>query len=308
MLQSLYEVATQVAILFILIAVGFICTKKKMFDEKSIKSLANFVLYIVIPTVIINSFNKDFDATLGKKLLICVACSLGLHALFILLTYAFIHDKDDAKKRVLQFGAVFSNCGFMSLPLQQALLGDEGVFLGAAYVGVFNLITWTYGLVLISGNKSEISLKKNFINPGVIGVAAGLVLFLTPIKLPEILSMPLHHFANMNTPLPMVIIGFYLAQITTFSVLKDSRLILGIFLRLLLFPLLGLGIMYLIGLRKTILVCMTIAASAPTAANTTMFAAKYDKDTQTSVTMVAFSTLLSIITMPVVVSLAMSLM
>ncbi len=307
MISSFSAVAVQVAVLFILISIGFICSKKNIFDEHTIKHLTNFILYFVTPTVVINSFNRDYDPLLVKKLLISVGCGALLHFLSIVLSFILIHDKDKAKQAVLRYGIIFSNCGYMALPLQNALLGTEGIFLGTAYIAVFNLLTWTFGLVLMSGDVKEISIKKVFINPGIIGIVTGLIIFLTPIKLPVIIASPIQHLANLNTPLPMFVIGYYLAQITTLAVLKDFKLVLGIFIRLVLCPLAALGILYFMGIRDNILPAMVIAVSAPSAANTTMFAAKYEKDTQTAVTMVAIGTLFSILTMPLVVSAAIAL-
>lgn len=307
MISSFYAVAIQVAVLFILISIGFICAKKSIFDEHAIKNLTHFILYFVTPTVVINSFNREYDPLLVKKLIVSAGCGAALHFLNILISYLLIHDKDQAKKTVLRYGIIFSNCGYMALPLQNALLGTEGVFLGTAYIAVFNLLTWTYGLILMSGTTKEISVKKIIINPGIIGITVGLIIFLTPVKLPVIIASSVQHLANLNTPLPMMIIGFYLAQITSFAVLKDKMLLWGIFIRLVICPLVALGLLYALNIRSNVLPAMVIASSAPTAANTTMFSAKYEKDTQTSVTMVAMSTLFSIITTPLIVSMAIAL-
>lgn len=307
MLISLISVAKQVFILFILIGIGFLCAKRKVFSESSIKNLTTFILFFVTPCVIVNSFHRDFDPALGKKLLICLGCAVLQHGINILLATFLIRDKDRARRNVMQYGTVFSNCGYMALPLQNALLGSEGVFLGAVYIAVFNLLTWTYGIALMSGDRKEITLKKIILNPGVLGVLAGLILFLTPITLPEVILSPIQHLAALNTPLPMIVIGFYLAQITSFQMLKDKYLLLSITLRMIITPIIGLGIMYLLGIRGIPLVAMCIAATAPTAANTTMFAARFDKDTKIGVSMVTFSTLVSIVTMPLIVSFAMKL-
>jgi len=308
MFTSFSAVVTQVAILFILIGIGYICSKKGIFDEHTIKHLTHFILYFVTPAVVINAFNREYDPLLAKKLLISAGCAAAAHGLSILLSYLLIHDKEQAKRAVLRYGIIFSNCGYMALPLQNAILGTEGIFLGTAYIAVFNLLTWTYGLVLMSGSFKEISAKKIFINPGILGIVTGLILFFSPVHLPQIIASPILHLSNLNTPLPMFVIGFYLAQITSFAVLKDIKLISGIFIRLVLCPVAVMAFMLLIGVRDNILPAMVIAASAPAAANTTMFAAKYEKDTQTSVTMVAMSTLFSIITMPLLVTAAVSLM
>ena len=192
----------------------------------------------------------------------------------------------------------------MAIPLQKALLGEEGVFYGAAYVAVFNLVLWSYGVLAMSGERKNLSSRKLLINPGVIGLAAGLLLFFSGLRLPAFLEAPVGHLASLNTPLPMLIVGFYLADADLKSALRDRRLLLSMGLRLLAVPLLTLGILYLFGMRGTLLTSCVIAASAPAAAATTMFATRYEKDTRLSVNLVAMSTLFSMLTMPLVVGLA----
>lgn len=305
MIENLLSVSTQVLILFILIGLGFLCAKKAIFTEASIKNLTNFVLYFVTPCVVIASFHRDFDSALAKKLITCAVVAVFQHGLNILLAHTLIRDKNDGKRIAMQYAVVFSNCGYMALPLQSAILGSEGVFLGAAYICVFNLLCWTYGLVVMSGDIHAFSGKKLILNPGVIGVAVGLVLFLTPLKLPAILLEPVNHLSALNTPLPMVIIGFYLAQITSFKFLKDPQIVFTMLLRLVITPAIGFVIMKLCHLDSAVITSMVIASCAPCAANTTMFSAKYNRDTQTAVTLVTMSTLFSIITMPLLVSFAM---
>ena len=214
-------------------------------------------------------------------------------------------DPEESRQIVLRFGTVFSNCGYMALPLQQAILGNDGVFYGAAFIAVFNLVNWTYGLFLMGGKETKITAKKVFINPGVIGISIGLLLFLTPLELPTLILSPVQSLAALNTPLPMLIIGYYMAKITSFSVLKDKKLVLSICLRLVFLPLCVFGILYACGLRGTLFTSMVIAASAPTAANTVVFSAMFKRDSSLAVAQVAISTLFSILTMPLIVSLTM---
>lgn len=305
MITSFLSVAQQVLILFILLMIGFICTKAKFFTEECIAGIAKFVLYTVTPCVIVNSFNREFDASMLKGLGISFLVSLGVHIFCILVVTFLIKDKNESRQIVLRFGTVFSNCGYMALPLQQAILGSEGVFYGAAFIALFNLVNWTYGLFLMGGKETKITLKKIFINPGVIGVSIGLILFLTPLKLPTLILTPVQNLAALNTPLPMVIIGYYMAKIKSFAVLKDSKLILAIFLRLIAIPLVVLGALILFGLRGTILTSMVIAASAPTAANTVVFSSLFKRDSELAVALVALSTLFSILTMPLIIGITM---
>lgn len=303
--ESFFILGQQVAILFIMIFVGFICAKRGFFSDEGIKSVTNFVLYIIIPCVIINSFHREFDHEMMQGLIKAFFAALFVHLLNIVVANLLIHDKDEARERVLKFATIFSNCGYMALPLQEALLGKDGIFLGAVFIAVFNIINWTYGLFLMGGKGTKISIKTALLNPGVIGVFFGFIFFLTPLKLPQILLTPLQCFASMNTPLPTIIIGFYLAKVPGFAVLKDAKLCLALVLRLVVLPVAAALILYACGLRGDLLASMVIAASAPCAANTAMFAGKFDRDTSLSVTLVSVSTLFSILTMPVIVQFCM---
>lgn len=156
----------------------------------------------------------------------------------------------------------------------------------------------------MSGDKKTLSPKHLLLNPGVIGVAAGMALFLFSVHLPEVLSMPVSYMAALNTPLPMIIIGFYLSRTNLREALRDKKAYAAIALRLVAIPLLALFFMYLFQIRGVVLVACVIAAAAPIAAATTMFAAKFDRDTSLSVNLVSLSTLFSLATMPLIVGLA----
>ncbi|MBQ8794134.1 MAG: AEC family transporter, partial [Clostridia bacterium] len=199
---------------------------------------------------------------------------------------------------------IFSNCGFMSLPLQQSLLGDMGVFYGSSYIAIFNLFIWSYGIILMSGDKKYLSPKKLIINPGIIGLTIGLLIFLLSIPTPRILNDTVSYIAALNTPLPMIIIGYHLANSKISDGIKNIKCIFAIFLKLFAFPLLALGVMYICGIRGTLLISSLISCSAPTAAITTMFSAKFGRDTSLSVNLVSLSTILSLISMPILITLS----
>jgi predicted permease len=301
------NVFTQVVILFILIFLGAILTKKGVFTEKGISSMTDMVLLLVTPCVIIKSFIREFDSTTFKKLLISFLIAILSHIGFIILSRVLLRDKNERSQKVLQFGVIFSNCGYMSIPLQQALLGDDGIFYGASYIAIFQIFIWSYGLLLMSGDKKVLSPKKMLINPGVIGVSIGLIIFLLSIPVPKIIAEPISYLASLNTPLPMLIIGYHLMKSNILEGLRNIKCFFAIGIKLFLFPLLALLVMYLCGVRGTMLISSVISCSAPTAALTTMFSDKYSCDTALSVNMVSISTLLSLISMPILITLAQHL-
>lgn len=303
-LDNFLLIAQQVLVLFILIGVGFACGKAGVITEHASKKMTDIVLYVVTPCVMINAFQRPFSMDMLGQVLLAAGVALAILALSVVLVRLVFHDKDVARKKVLQFSVVFSNCGFMSLPLQKALLGDEGMFFGSVFVAIFNVVVWTYGLLDMSGDKKALSLKKLALNPGILGFIAGMLVFVTGVQLPVFVSQPIQHLANLNTPLPMLIIGYYLTNAKLKRAFTDWGAYVAMALRLAVIPLAVLFAMAPFGLNRHLVIAFVIACSAPTAATTTMFASKFNRDVELSVGIVAASTVLSIITMPLVVGLA----
>lgn len=301
--ESFVTVTQQVAVLAVLIGVGFVCGKARLLNEQAVKGITNVVLYIVNPCVIIASFQREWDAALLVNLLVMAGLALFVHVVAIVAGGLLIRDRDGARRAVLRFGAVFSNCGFMSLPLQQALLGADGVFYGAAFIAVSTLLAWTYGLVSMSGDRRALSARHIVTNPGIIGTSIGLVLFLLSVRLPPLIAQPVDYLAALNTPVPMLIIGFYLAQTRLGQMLRDKGLYLSLLVRLILTPLVTLAVLLLLRVDSTVAVATSVAAAAPAAATTTMFATKFGRDPVLSVNLVSLTTVASLLTMPVMIAL-----
>ena len=298
-------VFTQVSVLMLMIAVGFIAAKTGIMTEAGAACCTDIALIIATPCVIIKSLMRRFDAAVMKSLLLAVALTLLVQVLMITLGTLLLRSKDLKRQRTLRFGSNFANCGFMSLPLQEVMLGADVTLYGSAYVIMFNLVVWSYGVYLISGDKRYIQPKKLFVNPGIAGLLIGLIIFVFSVPVPQVLSSTVNYLAAIYTPLPMLIIGYHLSKTNVLKAFKDIKCIAAVILRLLVYPLVSLGVLYLLGVRGTLLVSVIISLSAPVAAVTTMFSSKFGGgDTALSVDMVSLSTVLSIITMPAVITLA----
>ncbi len=304
MLATFQLVGQQVVVLFLLMLVGAICNKVGFFGESEVKGLSKMVLYFVTPCVIVESFQREPNGTMIRNLLITMGIAFASYILGIVLANLCIHDKDKSKELVLRFGSVFGNCGFMSLPIEEALLGEDGVFYGAVFIAAFNLIVWTYGLAVMSGDKKNISLKKLAVNPGILGTIAGLIVFLFRISLPAVFQEPISFMADLNTPLPMIIIGYYLGNLKLHHLVENKKQYLSMLLKLLVIPGITLLMMWPLHLDKSVIMVCVIASAAPTAANTAMFAALFNRDSQLAAQMVSVGTLFSLITIPSMVALA----
>ena len=225
----------------------------------------------------------------------------------------FVRDGDESRERTLRFAVIFSNAGFMGIPLQQAVLGADGVFYGGVFVGVFNLFCWTYGLCLMSGSRDIVRPLRLLTNPGLVGIVLALVLFFGSVRLPAPLAEPVKMLADLNTPVAMIVIGYFLAGARMRTVLMMPKALFVMGLRLLMVPFLVLLVVWCVAsgcpavADAKMLTAVVIAASAPVAALTSVFSATYGRDTALAAGVVAFSTLLSILTMPIIVGLALTL-
>ena len=303
MLSSFADVGTQVLVLFVLIAVGALLSKLGLITENGSRTMTDVVLYAVTPCVIVNAFQRDYRPEMLIGLLTALLAAFLTLGFSVILAELLYRRTDVGRATVLKFSVVFSNCGFMALPLQQAVLGDDGVFYGAAYIAMFNIFMWTYGLLTMSRRTEWRSAVKAVLNPGIIGTAVGVILFVFSIKLPTVLASPVSMLASLNTPVPMLVIGYHLIHADLKRVLTDKGAYFAMALRLIVIPLIVMGVMTALRIDATVTTATVIAVSAPVAAFTTMMATKYGRDTELSAGIVSASALFSLLTMPPVIGL-----
>lgn len=299
------DVAIQVGILFILIGVGVAVAKIKMITKIGIDQIIDILLYVVTPCLIIDAFlSVEFSTDTMTELAIAAGCAFLTHVIGAVAALVFIKVKPISKQSVYRFGVMVSNGGFMSLPMAQALVGDKGVFLVSMYVIVLNVITWTYGITLFKSEQKSSKFKALF-NPGTVGVMIGLPLFLLNIHLPNLVAMPIEYLATLNTPMAMIVTGYFLYHSHLKEGLKDGKMWIATVLRLVVVPL-SCVIIFKYGFKLSgdLLICCIIPACAPTAVNTIMMSAKFGGDTALSSRQLSISTILSVITMPLLLMLA----
>ena len=310
MVDGFLLTAQQVGVLFALMAVGYVCRRKGLFFDSFVKGAVNLLLLVVTPCLIIHVFQRPFSKELLANLGMALAAAFFAHALGLFFAEMCFRRVDEMRKGVLKFGTVVSNGGFMAIPLEYALLGPEGAFYGAVYVVVFNLLCWTYGLKVMCGHLKDLNRRILFINPGTVGLTVGLPLFLSSTTLPPVLGDPIRYLSELNTPLAMIVIGYYLADARFSAYFHCVPALVASCLRLLVIPAIVLASLIMVrgfGLDPVMAIALTASASAPVAAMDSMFAAKYGRDVDVSVGLVSVTTLLSIITMPLIVGAAMSI-
>ncbi len=310
-LDNMLTAAQQVLILYIIVAVGFAADKFGVYPEKVARSCTDLLFYVITPAKIIQSFfTLDYNRETAKGLFIAIGCGLLLHGVAALLSTAVFNKCPSDKSCIFKYSCAYGNCGYMALPLANAVLGEEGVFYCSAVIISFQIFSFTHGIYVMNkgkqSGKSEVDFKRIILNPGVISVIIGLPLFLLSVELPKVITTPVDYIANLNTPIAMLIFGTYIANTKFSTIFKEWRILCVSAVKLLVLPSIMLLIFRLFGINGTLLIALVMSASAPPANNTVMFAAKYDRDTGLASQTVTAASLLSIVTMPLMIGLASS--
>lgn len=311
------DIIYNVAILFVMMVPGIILKLCKLTPDGFGKGVSNLVLYIAQPCLIFRAYLKEFDKEILINSLLVLLLSIIAHLVF-LLAMLFYKKSFDDRRRMLRFATIFSNAAFMGIPLIEVLLGTEYTIYASIYNITFNMFLWTLG-VHICTNKNEMpdgtilesqaSVKRAIFHPVTIAAALGIIFFVIPVTgkveaIPEIFTECINMISSLVAPLSMLVLGLRIPDIKLKGVVKDINLYLFIILRHLALPLVVFGIMAVLHLTilpiaKELFMVVLILASAPAASSATMFAEKYECDATFVSSLVVISTILSIITMPI---------
>lgn len=306
-MDAFLSVILEVAVILILIVVGYFTVKKGMFTKESLGSITSFLLYIVTPCLIVSSFLSAESGKLdGWTLLLAAVLPALSIVISIALSYLFFRKEPSGRRRVLRFSMIFCNVGFMGIPLVEGIVGSEGVLYGSFFIAVFNIFCWTYGYVMMGGGK--VRLKALLLNPGLIGLAIGLPLYLLDVPVPALFVEPVELISALNTPLAMIVVGGYIAQVKLRAFVSDLAVYKMAVLRLVVAPLLYLALVWLLRPDETLLMSTVIQAATPVAANCVLFAVQYDSDAELASKSVAVSTALSVVTIPLLTVLVQALL
>ncbi len=289
----------KIIILFLMITAGYFCAKRNLVSEDGAKEMSSVLFYVVTPCVIISSLQSAIGRVSLFNLAVSGALSAASFGIFIALSFLLFGREEKDRRNLLRFAAVYSNCGFIGLPLVQGLIGEKGVAYASIYIAVYNLFVWTHGLTMMGDSDGKDRWKKLVFNPGIIGLAVGFSLYAFSARLPGILLEPINFFSNLNTPLAMIVIGVYIARVPFRSMFEDRCLYRLSIYRLLLLPAICFAVFLPFHVDRTVLLAMLILNAAPAGANAVMFAAQFGGDTRLASRAVALTTLFSMLTLPI---------
>ena len=222
----------QTIIMFLLMMLGLLLSRRGMITEQGSRDLSNVLLYAVIPCVILRSYMSEFSMDKLRDMGISAVIAVIAFAASIGVAYLTC----GTRHRIENFAVAFGNAGFIGIPLVTAVFGAEAAFYVVSYSTLVNLLQWTYGIVIISGKKETINLKMVFVNPVFISMVIGLILFVTQPTLPSVVTGTIGYIADANTALAMIILGFYLSKVRLRDLFASARLYVVSAVRLLVVP------------------------------------------------------------------------
>lgn len=293
-------VLNKIISLFLIILIGVYGSKKNIINEEINKGLRRILLEITLPLLVINSFSFEFSDGMGKNVLTAFIYSITFMALGAIISYIFLFPFKGEKKKILHFANVFSNCGFIGFPIINSLYGAEGVVYTSIFNMVFTIALWTYGVMIFSDKMSKEKIKKVLVNPAIIAVYIGIPIMLLNIKLPTFLLDTTKIVGDMTAPISMIIVGSILSKVRIKDVFKEVSIYYEALIKLIIIPLILFLIKIIIKDNTTVINTIIVLQAMPAAAMTSIFAADFNKEKEYSAKVVFITTLLSIITIPII--------
>lgn len=302
MYLSFKNIFTQVAVLFIIILVGYFVRKKGLLDESSTSKLSSLVMNIFLPAMIITAMQIQFDKEMIPKILSLLFVSMVMFGVSTIVAFCLkFFIKSDSKLGIFQYSLVFSNSGFMGYPVVEAVLGKGAIFYAAIFNLPFNFLCFTLGVYFLSkGNSNARFSIKSMINPSMIAVFIGLALFVTGTELPVFINHPLELLGDVTTPISMIVIGSMLAGSSAMECFKRFDMYMLAILRLVAIPMLVFLVLRPFSFDSVVMAIPVVIAAMPSAANTAIMANEYGADVALASQAVFFTTLFSVVSIPLI--------
>ena len=296
----------QIIQLFIMIFMGFIIVKARLLKAEDSKILSVIVLYLIIPCVIINAFQVDYTPQTVKGLLIALAGSVMTQV--ILLIVVSILGKVFHLNEVEVASIYYSNSGNLIVPIVTFILGKEWVLYGCVFMSVQLVFIWTHCKKIIS-RESTYDWRKIVLNINMISIAIGIILFLTRIHLPAIINNTLSAVGSMIGPASMIVTGMLFAGMDFKQIFANKRVYFVSFFRLIIVPVIALFLIKCSQLStfssngNKLMMIVFLAIITPSASTVTQMCQVYGNDSQYASAINVVTTLLAIVTMPLMVML-----
>lgn len=307
MILDIQVILMQMIQLFLVIGVGYILFKLNILDVDFNKKLTTLLLSVTTPALIVSSVLTTTDYLPIKDILFVFLVGIIIYIALPIIGFIIVKIMriPMPQQGLYIFMTVFSNIGFMGFPVMKAIFGNDAVFYTAIFNMLFNLFVFTVGTIIMgygTGKKTQMKLK-NLLSPGVIASLLALLIYMTRLQFPDVLSSTVIMIGDITTPIAMLIIGSTLANIPIKEVFGELRLYPYTLIKQVILPILAYPILSLFIKDPLILGVTLIMISMPVANTAVLFATEYDGDVSLAAKSVFMTTLLSIITIPLIVAL-----
>lgn len=310
--MSYPSLLNQIISLFIILFFGYYLRKKGFISEKRREFLFDLLLDYILPFMIISAMIIDIEPGMLGNVIYLLLSWAAVYLLAILLSavLAKFLPGSDRHKRTIRFLIIFSNVGYMGLPVLGAIFPDYGVFYGSIGLIPFNLVIWTYGIYLLQENGENLNfsrLLEIFKNNGTIALGIGFLLLLTGIKPPAAVIEAVDLIGDATFPLSMIVIGASLYGMSLKKIaVKPELLGLSLF-KLVVFPLLIFFVLFTLPLPNKLAAIISLQFAMPVAANSVIFASRFPGDEFLASEGVFLTTSLALITIPVMTGIIVTL-
>lgn len=295
----------QITELFLMIFMGYVIVKAGLLKGEDSKVISKIVLYLIIPCVIINAFQVDYTSEKVQGLLLAFAASVMLQVLLLIIVWGAGRM---GLNEVEKASVYYSNAGNLIMPIVTFVLGQEWVLYGCVFMSVQIVFVWSHGKWVLS-RQSKIDWKKILLNINMVAVFAGVFLFFTKIRLPQILNQTFGSVGSMIGSASMMVTGMLIAEMSLKDIFTNGRVYFITFLRLIAVPAVALLLLKVSGLvngspdGKKLLLIVFLAVITPSASTITQMCQVYGNDSQYASAINVMTTLFSIVTMPLMVLL-----
>jgi malate permease and related proteins len=299
-MEIISTIVGQISMMYVLMVIGFVVYRKELINEEGTKQLSNLLVWVINPLIMLTRYQMNFS--MDKLIDLGISFIVSLFAMLIGFLVGKIIFKKEQK--IDKFAIGFANAGFIGIPLVTNIIGLDQVFFLSAYLVCFNILSYTYGIYLVSSNKKLITIRSMLLNPGIIAVAIGIIIFISPVKLPKFIYDAFNLVGQTNTPIAMILLGTYIAKARIITLFNNKYAYFVCFIKLIVIPMIVLIIFKFLPadlgeIKKVVLIAM----STPVGLTVPMFSQMYGGDYEYGAKLVGLSTLLSLVTIPIILYL-----
>ena len=289
----------------VILVLGFLLGKLKLISPKTNKDLVNLLLTVFMPASLFLAFPTTYNDETSSMFINGLIAGVLVMLALIILSYIIFNEKffKGDLRYESQFALVFNNATFLGYPIIASTFGEQGVIPYCGFIIAFNVALFSYGVYLFK-HKVDLKLIVSVIfNPNIIAVVLGVIVFLLGIQLPAFATDAVKYTGNATTALSIICVGFMLSRANFRKLIKKWKLMLTALIQLILGPLATWALLSVLGFPEIVIMVCTLIQALPTATSLGLFASKYGGDESEASELVTISTLLSIVTMPLMVSL-----